>query len=248
MTKQPAKPDDTVWQTADLTQTYLKGIRSAIPLAQEQINVMLRLIRAACPKVTAVLDLGCGDGILGHAILNTWPDAQGVFLDFSAPMLQAAAKRLANMSERVVFVQTDYGQRGWKKLLPITEYDVIVSGYSIHHQPDRRKRELYAELFHLLKPGGIFVNVEHVASRSKWGEKVFDEHFIDALYDFHRRQGSAKSREEIAQIYYNRPDKAANILTPVEIQCDWLRELGFVHVDCYLKIFELAVFAGIKPS
>ncbi len=34
----------------------------------------------------------------------------------------------------------------------------------------------------------------------------------------------------------------------IRSQCDWLREIGFIHVDCYLKYFELAVFAGIKPG
>jgi hypothetical protein len=42
----------------------------------------------------------------------------------------------------------------------------------------------------------------------------------------------------------HRPDKEENILAPVEAQCDWLRELGFIDVDCYLKLFELAVFGG----
>jgi len=45
----------------------------------------------------------------------------------------------------------------------------------------------------------------------------------------------------------HRPDKAANILAPVETQCRWLRRIGFVEVDCYFKHFELAVFGGRRP-
>lgn len=56
------------------------------------------------------------------------------------------------------------------------------------------------------------------------------------------------SRSEVAETYYYRPDKAAKILTPVELQCQWLREIGFADVDCYLKILELAVFGGRRPS
>ena len=40
---------------------------------------------------------------------------------------------------------------------------------------------------------------------------------------------------------------AANILAPVEVQCQWLREIGFTDVDCYLKMFEVAVFGGRRP-
>ena len=41
---------------------------------------------------------------------------------------------------------------------------------------------------------------------------------------------------------------AANILAPVEMQCDWLREIGYEEVDSYFRIYELAVFAGRKPN
>jgi SAM-dependent methyltransferase len=245
--------NDTVWQTAALTRTYLEGVRGAIPLAQEQIAIMLRLIRAACPVVRTVLDLGCGNGILGQAVLDQQPEAHGIFLDFSAPMLAAARQKLAGYEGRVTFVQADYGQKGWEKAIPgsddsiVNRFDVIISGFSIHHQPDERKREVYAEVYHLLKPEGIFLNLEHVASRTTWGEKRFEEHFLDSLFAYHQAGGAPKTRQQINEEFYSRPDKAANILTLVETQCDWLREIGFEHVDCFLKVFELALFGGLKP-
>jgi len=241
---------DVVWQQASLTQTYLEGVRGAIPLAAEQIDIMLRLIQAADHPVHTVLDLGCGDGILGQAVLDQHSEAMGVFADFSPPMLAAAHQRLAGYNN-AHFVLSDYGQTGWQEgiLTPLDEhgFDVIVSGFSIHHQPDGRKRELYEELYDLLNPSGLFLNLEHVSSPTRWLEHQFEQHFIDALVDYHTTTGSGKTREQIDRDYYNRPDKAANILAPVELQCTWLREVGFQDVDCYLKIFELALFGGRKP-
>lgn len=238
---------DTVWQTNELAQTYLTGVRAAIPLAQEQIDMMLRLIRAACPDASAVLDLGCGDGILGQAVIDQYPQAEGVFVDFSGPMLEAARNRMDD-DGRCTFVQLDYGQKGWVNNLPpdFQRYEVIVSGFSIHHQPDERKKEVYAEIYKLLAPGGIFLNLEHVASHSPWVERRFEEFFIDALFAYQEAIASGKTRQQVDDEFYSRPDKAANILAPVESQCDWLREIGFIHVDCYLKVFELALFGGIK--
>lgn len=251
----PITVNDTVWQANDLTHRYLNGVRGAIPLAQMQMDTMRRLIRWSQEEVALVLDLGCGDGILGQVVLDQYPAARGLFADFSKPMLAAAKKRLAEYGERVTLVQVDYGQQTWRENLTgfletcqVSGFNVIVSGFSIHHQPDGRKRTLYAELYDLLKPGGIFVNVEHVASRSKWGELLFEEAFVDAMVAYHRQNGNGQPREQIAHELYNRPDKAANKLTAVETQCDWLREIGFIHVDCYLKYFELAVFAGVKPN
>ena len=235
---------DKVWQTSALVATYLEGVRGAIPLAQEQIDVLLRLIAAARPERTlSFLDLGCGDGVLANAVLDRFPFATGVLADFSEPMLEAAGRRLAQHSSRAQYVHADYASPDWvDSVKPFAPFDAVVSGYSIHHQPDRRKLGVYTEIYGLLAPGGVFVNVEHVASPSEWLAAVNDELFVDRLHAVHRDQ----TRAQVEANYYRRPDKAANILAPVELQCQWLREIGFADVDCYLKIFELAVFGGRK--
>ena len=77
---------------------------------------------------------------------------------------------------------------------------------------------------------------------------MFDELFIDSLVSFQRNSNPKASREKIANEFRSRDDKKANVLSPVEDQCRWLREIGFDHVDCYFKIFELAVFGGVKTK
>jgi len=239
----PARPDE-VWKTSALAALYLEGVRGAIPLAPQQVDVMLRLIEAVQRPVRSFLDLGCGDGVLASALLERFPDARSVLVDFSEPMLAAARERLRAANTLPLFVLADYGMSSWTQAVEgAAPYDAIISGYSIHHQPDVRKREVYTEIFGLLASGGVFVNVEHVASPSPWAEAVHDRLFVDHLACYHRN----KSRDEVSREYYNRPDKAANILAPVEMQCRWLREIGFADVDCYFKIFELAVFGGRRP-
>nr|WP_293094083.1 class I SAM-dependent methyltransferase [Okeania sp. SIO2F4] len=65
------------------------------PLATEQIDVILRIIKMTRPQVNNFLDLGCGDGILGQAILSQYPNSQGVFLDFSETMIEAAKTKIS---------------------------------------------------------------------------------------------------------------------------------------------------------
>ncbi len=48
--------------------------------------------------------------------------------------------------------------------------------------------------------------------------------------------------------YVYRPDKAANILAPLETQLQWLRQIGYLDVDCLFKIYELCLFIGRKPD
>lgn len=82
----------------------------------------------------------------------------------------------------------------------------------LFHLPHARKYELYQEIYKLLSPNGIFINVEHVASQSKWGEMLSDELFIDYLTAFEEKQGSGKKRDQISRDFHNREDKKDNIL------------------------------------
>ena len=237
----------TIWQTQEVAQGFLDGVRGAVPLAGEQIDCILRIIQTTQSKVSNFLDLGCGDGILGKAIARKYPHCQGVFLDLSAIMLKAAEGNLSHNYDNYQFLLEDFGQRQWlKSVQDKAPFNIIVSGFAIHHLPDTRKYELYQEIYQLLQPGGLFLNLEHIASQSQLGESLFDELFIDNLYAFHQQQGSNQSRREIGNQYYHRHDKNANILSLVETQCNWLREIGFRDVDCFLKIFEIALFGGIR--
>lgn len=240
---------DKIWQTESLVQTFLQGVRGGIPFAAEQIDIMLRVIKAGNKTVENFADLGCGNGILAKAILAHYPQAKGILVDFSEPMLNEAKNQLNDYASILQFALADFGVKEWiRSVSAKVPFDIIVSGLAIHHQPDKRKKELYTEIFNLLKPCGVFINMEHVASHTDWIESIWDGFFIDSLYDFHERKGVTKSRKQIDDEFAHRKDKEANILASVEFQCEWLREIGFTDVDCYFKVFEFAVFGGRRPK
>ncbi len=235
-----------VWKTQDIADKYLSGVRGAIPFAAEQIEVMHMLIKMSGINVKSFLDIGCGDGILAAAILEHFPDSKAVLLDISKPMIKAAKDKLSSYIH-IDYIVYDYGKKDWVgEVKHQAPFDIIVSGFSIHHQPDARKFEIYGELFNLLNTNGLFINIEQVSSPTKWIESVFDELFIESLYQMHLKQGDVVTRTQVAGEWFTRPDIEANILAPVEKQCEWLRQIGYSDVDCYFKILELAVFGGRK--
>ncbi|MDA0841119.1 MAG: class I SAM-dependent methyltransferase [Planctomycetota bacterium] len=241
-------PGAEVWQDEGLVKKFLDGVRGGIPLASVQLQMIRRLLRRLEFPVDRFLDLGCGDGILSASVFDEFPDSDGVLLDFSDAMLGAARARFEDSGKELTFLRSDFSKADW--LAAAGEhgpFDAVISGFSIHHQPDEIKRRIFEEIYSVLRPGGIFLNNEHVLSPTQWIEEASDDCFVDSLHLLHLKKGTGKSKGQVLHEFVHRPDKEANILTLVETQCGWLREIGYEDVDCYFKIFELAIFGGRRP-
>lgn len=236
---------DVIWQRADTTAGYHRS-RPGIPFADDQFDIVERVLRAHEVEVERVLDLGCGDGIATQAMLDRFPVSQAVLVDFSEPMLDAARARFAHSNLQVRIVPGDLLHDTWlADVHDAVPFDVVISRYAIHHLPDVRKQSLYRDILGLLKPGGMFINIEHVKSVNARYQAAFDRMLIEGI---HALAADVQGIEDTVEAYRNRQDAETNILAPVETQCDWLREIGFVDVDVPFKALELAVFCGRKPE
>lgn len=211
----PSGPEPVnLWSRADHARSYLT--RAAGQGWREEAYAHLLEIVPTTPR--RVLDLGCGDGEVIARVLDARPGTTGLACDFSAEMLERARRRFAD-EPRVDVVEHDLDD-------PLPDewgsFDLIVSAFAIHHLVDARKRALYAEVFAALEPGGMFCNLEHVASPTP---------------ELHAAFLAAVGGDE----------DPSNKLVEVEPQLDWLRAIGFEQVDCFYKWREIALLAGVKP-
>lgn len=240
---------DEIWKDEALVESFLEDVRESIPFAEGQKVIILHLIRSLDVPVRKTLDLGCGDGILGKLILENVPGSECLFVDFSEPMLTQAQKSLGGFADRAKFMKADYkNEEFWRETARNGPFDLVISGFSIHHRPDEGKKKIYSEIYGLLSGGGMFIHLEHVASRSSWINTVSNNLIVDSVHCHHSRLETGKSREEIHEIIFNDPDNEANILAYAEDQCEWLRQIGYSDVDCYFKVFELAIFGGRRTA
>ena len=177
------------------------------------------LFEFIAPSTRRILDLGTGDGRLLALVRQRHPDTDAVAVDFSPAMLTAVRERFAGDS-RVTVVEHNMDS----SLPSLGKFDAVISSFAIHHLVHERKRALYSEIFGLLSPGGVFCNLEHVASPT---QRLHEE--------FLHRIGFTVETED-----------PSNKLLDVETQLRWLREIGFVDVDCQWKWRELALLTGAR--
>ncbi|WP_353932179.1 class I SAM-dependent methyltransferase [Okeanomitos corallinicola TIOX110] len=206
-----------LWTSSEHALSYL-GKADKIPHRTEGEGVLLEQV----PKnVKRILDLGTGDGRLLELLKIDRPQMQSVAIDFSPTMLSAVKTRFAD-DKNVEIINHNLDQ----PLPDLGLFDAVVSSFAIHHLGDERKFSLYREIFKNLNPGGIFCNLEHVASPTQ------------SLHE--------KFLKEIGTLPEN--DDPSNKLLDVETQLQWLRKIGFSDVDCYWKWLELALLIGVKAG
>jgi len=169
------------------------------------------------PGTQRLLDLGTGDGRLLALVRGEHPETEAVGVDFSAAMLEAVRERFAGDSRMTIV------EHNLDLALPeLGKFEAVISSFAIHHLAHERKRALYAEIFRTLNSGGVFCNLEHVSSPS---DRLHEEFLL--------RIGFTVETED-----------PSNKLLDVETQLRWLREIGFVDVDCCWKWRELALLVG----
>jgi len=233
------------WERRDKLFKYTGGTRQFFPLAQEQLETVSRIIDTHNKDIISFLDLGCGDGFMGKFIYDMYPNSEGIFLDTSTEMIRKAQE--SGLKASTKFIVQDFGNDDWTSSLKSkTDFDLIISGFAIHHIGHEKKKRLYRDIYGLLKSNGIFLNLEHVSSPTETIEGMFTDLFDEAMMEYQKHIGEPKSIEQIQEIYHDPNHKKLNKLESVVKQCEWLQEIGFAEVDCYLKVFELALFGGIK--
>jgi len=242
-----AAMDAAVWKEAHVVDAFADARAARVPGTRMQIEALLHVLASLPAPPRRILDVGAGDGLLLATALAAFPASTGVAVDFSPPMLERARAWLEASGGRAAVVEADLVSPAWRAGVD-GPFDAVISGFAIHHLPDDRKRALYGEIHELLVPGGVFLNLEHVASATPRVEAIADEAMVVHQHAQRRAAGEAVTLDAVRREYRERPDRVANILAPLDVQCGWLREVGFVDVDCFWKLFELALFGGFRRA
>jgi SAM-dependent methyltransferase len=201
-------PDQIAWYTTRIGRLEARVAGEAV----------LRDLLPRAPR--RVLDLGCGDGRLAALVLEARASVTRVIAaDRSDGMLERARARFAG-DDRVSVVRYDLNQA----IDFDARFDLVVSGFAIHHVDDERKRSLFREVRHALDPGGLLLNLEVVKSATP-----------------------RRHQEFLAAIGRTADDPEDN-LAGIGEQLEWLAAAGFVEAECMWRWRGFALLAAEAPA
>lgn len=152
--------DDARWQQRweRTHELYLPGRDAAMSATLDLLAV------AADGRPSRLLDLAGGPGPLAISAATRFPTIRVTLADIDPVLLALAAAtiRRLGLDRRVEIVVVDLANPTW-----VTSaggpFDAIVVVMALHWFEPHRIREIYEEAGRLLRPGGVFVNVDRIA-------------------------------------------------------------------------------------
>jgi len=233
----------THWANSEFTHGWLDQADKVIPDRRYQFHILGSFLRHhAKAHALRICDLGCGDGVLAQQMLGWNPSARLTLLDASAPMLEAARRRLGERAT-VQLLHATFGAviRGDLALGP---FDVIVSNFAIHHLMQAERMALFFRAMEQLDAGGWFINndvaLPDEALFTDWQFELWREWIVET----EKHSGGGDSLRDTPDKAKGDPD---NKFSRLASQLATLRSAGFVNVDCLYRNSIFVIYCGQKP-
>ena len=211
------------WTDQD-SAIYQQIASVAVPRRREMLATIVALVPFEQHESPKIVELASGDGRLGAALLDSFPEATLVAFDGSETMRTDATQRLARFGDRARVRPFDLASLEWWDLLHGA--DVVVSSLAIHHLNDAKKQYLYKAVSERLSARGAFLMADLVEPAHPSARRVAAEAWDAAA------QEQAKSSHPAALFH----------------QLVWLRHAGFAVVDCFWMFAGHAVIGGFKGA
>jgi ubiquinone/menaquinone biosynthesis C-methylase UbiE len=223
----------------------------------DRFEIIVQIIHSTQKTVGNVLDLGCGTGSLMLQILKNFPKTNVFGIDFDPTLLPLAKQRLESFGERAKLILADLREDSWSKLVPHS-INAVVSATALHWFKPEELAILYHKIAEVLRPGGIFLNADHVGSDNPLIQKVWQENQektrakqsgeqADSWESFWEEYTKALGTDtrEINMRVIGKWEGGIEEGLPLAWHFDKLRESGFHSVECFWRCDCDAIYGGI---
>ncbi|MGI5194357.1 class I SAM-dependent methyltransferase [Streptomyces sp. CA-288835] len=203
-----------------------------------------------------VADLGCGPGSLAARLAVTHPHWEVVGVD-ADPLLLALGR--ASYGSTIRLVETVIGTDGWIEALELSRpLDAVVSSTALHYLPEKSLLEVYGQLHHLLRPGGVLVNADHFlpenaalsALTGEVGRRAAERRGVPGRPDWASWWREAEQAPELAQLMAERqarmPTGGADNGLSADRHIELLHKAGFAAAGPVWQYGHSGVLAALR--
>lgn len=234
----------------DISELYRKLASIAVPSRAEQIATLLTLIPFSPEDKFAVVELASGEGYLSAAILEAYPKAVVLALDYEESMRQTTAKRLEPYTGRSIVEAFDILQAGWFRKM--READLVISSLCIHHLDGEGKQRLFKGVKEHLTERGAFLIADLILPKTKQARELFAATWDRMAEAASIEQTLARDAFELFEKenwnLYRYPDDDFDKPSPIFEQLIWLKEADFPIVDCFWMQAGHAIYGGYQQG
>ena len=149
------RPDLEAWQ-----ESWDRQQEAYLPDREHRLSALLDTVEAtAGTDHPRVLDLAGGTGSIALRLLARFPAAEVTLVDLDPVLLAIAG---SSLRDRATVISADLREDTWTRQLPHLGFDAVLTATALHWFTPQRLAALYHELHDLLRPGGVFVNADHM--------------------------------------------------------------------------------------
>lgn len=161
------------------------------PDRDRRFSAMFDALAASVPRRFVALDLGSGPGSLSVRLLQRFPSARVVAVDYDPVTQRVGQGALGDFGGRLAWVDAKLGAPGWTDHLPRAKFDAALSTTALHWLSAEALRRLFRDLHRILRPGAVVLDGDHFP----WGPHDRALARLDEGVRRVRFRGIAMSRE-----------------------------------------------------
>lgn len=133
---------------------------------EERFAAQLEALENTVGADIVVLDIACGPGAISQRLLEKFPQAQSFAVDLDPLLLALGKGALGTYDGRLTWIHDDLNDPAWAERLAEKlggrQLDAVLSSTALHWVSSGTLARVYRELGQLMRPGGVFLNADHM--------------------------------------------------------------------------------------
>lgn len=235
-----------------------------LPDREARFEVMFTALEQLLPPDFVALDLCCGPGSLSQRLLERFPQARAIGVDYDPVLLKLGREALGDLDGRMQWLEADLRDPEWNAGLGDPKVDAVLSTTALHWLGGDDLARVYFQLGQRLAPGGVFINGDNMpyapnlsafgkiatsVREARWDEANFTAAGIDNWEQWWSALRTEPGMEALVAERDSRfpPEwRAVWHNTTYEFQVAALLESGFSQVGTIWQVFDNRILLAIR--